>query len=414
MEARRFELGAGGALVPIDPKAGSGLPLDTVLHWGGNMAWAECDYCIVGIVPNTGFGGSYECFDIEHPEKNAMLYRVEWSSIKHEDDPKVWHSQHFFVTNVIHTPDQVAVYLTQHKAQREAFDAAKAAASAETDRLTEIGKRLWRELGFEGAEHIIVAEHEVDDSDVQTDYFSSHTSDTVLLARSEHGRDLFSELRKAALLIPETECYGTGRGLFHPCVRLDTDIPAENGPAYWKGLRSHWHHELDAPEGNLLTFTRREEAEAYIQKAGPPRPIMFNDCKVKAEFSWQIVEDEIEHREKYSGGHGYYLGADRHSGWQVRKVSVGKDGSYFVDLAERHEHLIKKGKPAPAPVATDGKATVTENTEKGGIEIRFPSKPEQAVIDSLKANGWRWSKFAACWYKKRSEEAQAFAQKVTA
>jgi hypothetical protein len=57
--------------------------------------------------------------------------------------------------------------------------------------------------------------------------------------------------------------------------------------------------------------------------------------------------------------------------------------------------------------------TVTENRDKGGIEIRFPSKPATSVLVSLKANGWRWSRFNSCWYKRASAEARAFAASLS-
>ena len=34
------------------------------------------------------------------------------------------------------------------------------------------------------------------------------------------------------------------------------------------------------------------------------------------------------------------------------------------------------------------------------------------VLDNLKANGWRWSRFAGCWYKTASEAAIDFACSV--
>lgn len=45
------------------------------------------------------------------------------------------------------------------------------------------------------------------------------------------------------------------------------------------------------------------------------------------------------------------------------------------------------------------RATVSKNEEKNGIEIAFPGKPAQNVIDSLKADGYRWSSFAKVWWK---------------
>lgn len=33
-----------------------------------------------------------------------------------------------------------------------------------------------------------------------------------------------------------------------------------------------------------------------------------------------------------------------------------------------------------------------------------------AVIESLKANGWRWSRPSSCWYKRASDGARQFAK----
>lgn len=56
--------------------------------------------------------------------------------------------------------------------------------------------------------------------------------------------------------------------------------------------------------------------------------------------------------------------------------------------------------------------TVTENTEKNGIEIRFAEKPSPSVIAELKANRWRWSRFGGCWYNFANEENRAFAKAI--
>lgn len=56
----------------------------------------------------------------------------------------------------------------------------------------------------QGAAAMIVAELMEDDSDSMTDYFASHATRTIVLAFSNHKRDLFPEMRKAARLHPET------------------------------------------------------------------------------------------------------------------------------------------------------------------------------------------------------------------
>lgn len=50
------------------------------------------------------------------------------------------------------------------------------------------------------------------------------------------------------------------------------------------------------------------------------------------------------------------------------------------------------------------------NNERNGIEIYFEKKPTEAVRDTLKANGWRWSSFKQCWYTYYSEPNLQFAE----
>jgi len=67
----------------------------------------------------------------------------------------------------------------------------------------------------------------------------------------------------------------------------------------------------------------------------------------------------------------------------------------------------------PSPPATEeGDATLTENAEHQGIELRFPSKPEPRIIEAMKSHKWRWNRNARCWYHKASDAELLFAQSV--
>ena len=279
---KRYELGAGGKLVPVDESVGKGLPVGTVLHWGGNQGWAERDFCILSDVPSQ-FGAYYECFDMEEPDKNAMLHRVEHSNIKYKDDPSVWHRQHFFLTDKVCTPDLVLDFWGQHKAQGEAKGVAEAASKAENDRLTAEGRELWRKLGFEGAVAVIIAEHEHNESDLQSDYHGSKTTATVVLARSEHRKDVFSELRKAALRIPETAHMGPGKDQWR--VRV---VHAETCDEYYKGDYSRFHRDIcEDDHGNILIFATETEAKAYTESK-PLADAQTSDGK-PLRYEWRIA-----------------------------------------------------------------------------------------------------------------------------
>ena len=123
---------------------------------------------------------------------------------------------------------------------------------------------------------------------------------------------------------------------------------------------------------------------------------------------------DAEHRDNYSMGRGYYLKAGHryNSGWYVQKHGLW----YLKHDGERSEWGLEQGPKAeglaaPAGAGVDG-VTVSENEAKGGIEIRFPSKPAPEVLAGLKANGWRWSRFSSCWYRRNDAQARAFASNL--
>jgi hypothetical protein len=87
----------------------------------------------------------------------------------------------------------------------------------------------------------------------------------------------------------------------------------------------------------------------------------------------------------------------------------------------------KHDTPCPLPCeacAADGcdtptptTVTVTENTERQGIELRFPGKPPQNILDQLhdRANGnWRYHRKSKFWYAKSSENTREFARRLAA
>ena len=128
-------------------------------------------------------------------------------------------------------------------------------------------------------------------------------------------------------------------------------------------------------------------------------------------------QGEDEHREKYSMGHGYYLGKSRYSGWQISKEVFYKgepQREHFISLAKRHDHLQKTESPRPAPLAP-----TTDETSAAGWTITydrdwtwvfFPTKPTPEVISGLKDSGARWSQRRAAWYFNRHVEQTELSQ----
>lgn len=58
-------------------------------------------------------------------------------------------------------------------------------------------------------------------------------------------------------------------------------------------------------------------------------------------------------------------------------------------------------------------ATYTLNPQHNGIEIIFPGKPGKAILETLKAEGFRWHSVKRLWYAKQTEKRLALAQSIT-
>jgi len=207
------------------------------------------------------------------------------------------------------------------------------------------------------AKAVIVAYNEIDDCDMMTDYFNTKSGESYLLAWSRHTRDIFSEMRQAAANMEETK---------HLVIPSDID-------------------------GN-------------------------RDKRTESNKSWWHPADE--HREKYSMGAGYYLKASHRydTGWKVCKWELHKYHMESIYLAAGEGRVKIPEKKAKVEIIKpnngNGKATVTMNPEKNGVEIRFPGKPDASVLDDLKGMGFRWSKFQKMWYAKQSETTINFANNL--
>jgi hypothetical protein len=202
----------------------------------------------------------------------------------------------------------------------------------------------------EWAKAAIVAEYQVDESDVQSDHFSERTVRRVLLAWSRTARNSFAELRKAAATFKPTEHLGPGRDEWIAIIVLDNDVTS-NGSNYFAGERSHWHHELNEIDGRLRTFGTKGEAEEFAATLHP-ESITFGSTLVN--FRVELRCESYEHRENYSMGRGLVLGACRYrTGWTVRKRAI-EPFSHLDELAdpEPEEQLPSRSvQPTPEAVA---------------------------------------------------------------
>lgn len=84
---------------------------------------------------------------------------------------------------------------------------------------------------------------------------------------------------------------------------------------------------------------------------------------------------------------GAFQGTITSTGVKTRIVVIDKP----IVTAQRKE---------TKPMSNEEKITVQKNEQFNGIEIKFPGKPPQDVIDYLKGKGMRWNRKAGVWYAK--------------
>jgi hypothetical protein len=174
-------------------------------------------------------------------------------------------------------------------------------------------------------------------------------------------------------------------------------------------------HAWLSPAFALLIVPKQHETQALARHGLALLPELAD-----LEWTW--------HTENYSMGHGNYLESEAFVFSPEVAALIGKrehyDGSgpvnsghweiQFTGNKELLPHRAFQESACPASAADSSATQVCENEEHDGVEIRFPSKPAGEILTQLKANGWRWSRHAGCWYKHRSETALAFARQLTA
>jgi hypothetical protein len=272
-----YEIGANG-LKRIDVPENdhkNNLPIGTILQLNG---YSNPRYVIVknlGISEKfPSYGATYQAINLtDHTLKQENAF-----GLKHIDEKKDNRIQMYYLDEIMPAAEVLALFekTTQKEAER-------AEIQAEAKRISDTKEAKGRELFAkhipETAKALIVAEYEVDDCDLQTDYFATSTQKTVILGWSKHKRDLFGEMRKHADKIPETSHLSTA-----PATNSNREPKTENNKSWW--------HPSD------------------------------------------------EHREKYSMGHGYYLKATGRysSGWRITKMTKCGDDwgrDIYISMAER-------------------------------------------------------------------------------
>jgi hypothetical protein len=135
---------------------------------------------------------------------------------------------------------------------------------------------------------------------------------------------------------------------------------------------------------------------------------LYKVCVRGNDGEYRIKEGEITYK-KTPKGYTIQYGTE--------KAKFYGTDEFDRIIASPAKKLWKKGiekKVIQSNTVQSEGITVSHNTEKNGVEIKFKSKPSQSIIDSLKANGFRWSYHGGVWYNKYSQKALDFANSIVA
>jgi len=91
--------------------------------------------------------------------------------------------------------------------------------------------------------------------------------------------------------------------------------------------------------------------------------------------------------------------------------ALSNDTANIHRMEERVKELEKKEATPSADIEFEG-GSIKDNATEDRVQIFFDKKPEQAMIDKLKGEGWRWSPSSGSWQRKRTDQAMWSAERI--
>jgi len=91
--------------------------------------------------------------------------------------------------------------------------------------------------------------------------------------------------------------------------------------------------------------------------------------------------------------------------------ALSNDTANIHRMEERVKELERKEATPSADIEFEG-GSIKDNATEDRVQIFFDKKPEQAMIDKLKGEGWRWSPSTGCWQRKRTDQAMRSAERI--
>jgi len=114
--------------------------------------------------------------------------------------------------------------------------------------------------------------------------------------------------------------------------------------------------------------------------------------------AWSFLRATFSEAEKYPENYKEVpSNAEVWGRWASQSIYQLLNGSLGGDFSDKFWESISPKQNKPAPIVSDS-VEIREGTKPGFSEVVFPSRPDQSIIETLKAAGFRWSRFNGVWY----------------
>lgn len=177
---------------------------------------------------------------------------------------------------------------------------------------------------------------------------------------------------------PCTPCKGTGKTTSHQdgyTTRALFAGTVEHHPAIPMGSPCKW---CDG------TGQREESREHPTGVRWPTFQATPKGSKWHAERNGKII----------AKGVALYAPILKGGGWKGERAKRAAD---FLDKV-LEQLTPSSSAPAVAIASAVEGVTITPGKTAGFVDVRFPSKPDADTLTALKAAGFRWAKWAGCWW----------------
>ena len=116
----------------------------------------------------------------------------------------------------------------------------------------------------------------------------------------------------------------------------------------------------------------------------------------KSEYPEQIMHRIFSRTHIPANAYGFRI--------ERTNVTCGQIEDFYSLVFDVREDMT------PAPVTGANGAEFRINEQKNGIEVIFSAKPTTEILDALKSQGFRWSRFAGLWYAINTPDRLTFAK----